>query len=239
MDYRYQGIILGSQEVGEADRIYSVFTLEAGKIRVLGKGVRRLEARLAGFLEPLTWSEIFVSRGKGLGQISGSLIENNFPFIRSHWFLSQKVFEIFQLVEKISSEGQKEIKAFQLLLGYLGTLEKLKPNQKEKAEILTLGFIFKFAQELGYGLEIGKCLGCEKPLKPEKNFFEASRGGFFCPGCFQLEKRGFPCPASSIKFLRIFKRNRIESLTKILPSEKEIGDLKKISSDYQKWLKEV
>ena len=40
MDYKYNGIILSKKDVAETDRIYSIYTREAGKIRVLGKGVR-------------------------------------------------------------------------------------------------------------------------------------------------------------------------------------------------------
>ena len=39
MEYKYNGIILGKNDIAETDRIYSIYTREAGKIRVLGKGV--------------------------------------------------------------------------------------------------------------------------------------------------------------------------------------------------------
>lgn len=236
MDYRYNGIVLNSREIGEADRVYTIFTLEAGKIRVLGKGVRKINAKLAGFLEPLIWAEIFVSRGKGLGQISGSLTENSFPAIRSNWELLKSVFEIFKLVDKLTPEQQKEGKAFNLLLGYLETLEKLSGEKTEKITILKLGFLFKFMRQLGYGLEIEKCLSCGKIFSPGNNFFSPSRGGFVCAKCSQNLESDLPVKDSSIKLLRIFAKNLLGNLTKLAVSPEEIQDLEKIAKRYLIWV---
>jgi DNA repair protein RecO (recombination protein O) len=236
MDYRYSGIVLNSREVGEADRVYTIFTLEAGKIRVLGRGVRKINAKLAGFLEPITFAEIFVSRGKGLGQISGSLIENNFPVIRSNLELSQNVFAVFKLVDKLIPEQQKDEKVFQLLLNFLETLEKITGEKISKSVLLQWGFFFKFMHQLGYGLAAEKCLACGKILTPEKNFFSPERGGFGCAECFQNLENILPVKDSSIKLLRIFAKNHLKNLPKLATTLAEIQDLEKIAKRYLAWV---
>jgi DNA repair protein RecO (recombination protein O) len=239
MDYRYNGIVLNSREIGEADRVYTIFTMESGKIRVLGKGVRKINAKLAGFLEPLIWAEIFVSRGKGLGQISGSLIENSFPAIRSNWELSKDVFAVFKLVDRLALEQQKDEKAFKLLLSYLETLEKIPEEKTEKLALLRLGFLFKFTHQLGYGLEAEKCLSCGKIFSPGKNFFSPSRGGFLCAECPKDLESDLLAKDSSIKLLRIFAKNRLENMTKLAVSSEEIKDLEKIAKRYLIWVEGV
>lgn len=240
MDYRYNGIVLNSREIGEADRVYTIFTLEAGKIRVLGKGVRKINAKLSGFLEPLIWAEIFVSRGKGLGQISGSLIENNFPAIRSNWELSKNVFEVFRLVDKLAPEQQKEEEVFNLFLDYLNASEKLAGKKTEKIIILKLGFLFKFMQQLGYGLEMEKCLSCGKILAPGNNFFSPSGGGFVCVKCANNQEDDLLLARdSSIKIMRIFAKNRLENLNKLTVSLEEIKDLEKIAKRYLIWVEGI
>jgi DNA repair protein RecO (recombination protein O) len=239
MDYRYNGIVLNSREVGEADRVYTIFALEAGKIRVLGKGVRKINAKLAGFLEPLTFAEIFVSRRKGLGQISGSIIENSFPVIRSNWELLKSVFAVFKLVDKLAPEQQKEEEAFNLLLSYLETLEKISREKTEKAALLRLGFLFKFTHQLGYGLEAEKCLSCGKILMPGKNFFSPGRGGFACAECPKDLENDFLIKDSSIKIIRIFAKNFLKNLTKLAVSSEEVQDLEKIAKRYLIWMEGV
>ncbi len=54
MEYRYTAIVLGKKEVGETDRLYTFYTREQGKVRVVAKGVRKPEAKLAGQLENLS-----------------------------------------------------------------------------------------------------------------------------------------------------------------------------------------
>jgi DNA repair protein RecO (recombination protein O) len=228
--------VLNSREVGEADRVYTILTMEAGKIRVLGKGVRKINAKLAGFLEPLTQAEIFVSRGKGLGQISGSLIENSFPVIRSNWELSKNVFTVFKLVDKLAPEQQKDEKSFELLLSYLKTLEKISGEKIEKIALIGLGFLFKFTHQLGYGLEVEKCLSCGKIFTPGKNFFSPSRGGFLCAQCPKDLESDLLAKDSSIKLLRIFTKNRLENLTKLAATPEEIRDLEKIAKRYLIWM---
>ncbi|PIP26238.1 MAG: DNA repair protein RecO [Candidatus Moranbacteria bacterium CG_4_9_14_3_um_filter_40_7] len=236
MDYRYSGIVLNSREVSEADRVYTIFTLETGKIRVLGKGVRKINAKLAGFLEPLTQAEIFISRGKGLGQISGSLIENNFPAIRSNWELSRNVFAVFKLADKLVPEQQKDEEAFRLLLSYLETLEKLSEEKNEKIALLRLGFLFKFTRQLGYGLEAEKCLACGKVFTPGENFFSPGQGGFLCARCPKDSESDFPVKDSSIKIIRIFAKNHLKNLTKLAATPEEIRDLEKIAKRYLIWV---
>ncbi len=239
MDYRYSGIVLNSREVGEADRVYTILTMEAGKIRVLGKGVRKINAKLAGFLEPLTFAEIFVSRGKGLGQISGSIIENSFPAIRSNWELAKDVFVVFKLADKLIPEQQPDEKVFQLLLSYLETLEKITGEKMEKITLLRLGFLFKFTHQLGYGLEVGKCLSCGKTLKAGKNFFSPSRGGFLCANCPKDLEDDFPVKDSSIKIIRIFAKNLLKNLKKLAITPEEIQDLEKIAKRYLIWMEGI
>jgi DNA repair protein RecO (recombination protein O) len=236
VDYRYNGIILNSREVGEADRVYTILTMEAGKIRILGKGVRKINAKLAGFLEPLTQAEIFVSRGKGLGQIAGSLVENNFPTIRLNWELSKDIFAIFKLVDRLIPEQQPDKKTFQLLLSYLEALEKFSGMETEKIALLRLGFLFKFTQQLGYGLEVEKCLSCGETLTPGKNFFSSGQGGFLCAKCPKNLANDLLIKDSSIKIIRIFTKNRLENLTKLAVTMEEIADLEKIAKRYLVWI---
>ena len=49
--YTAEGIVLKRRNVGEADRILTVFTKRLGKIRVIAKGVRRISSRRAGHIE--------------------------------------------------------------------------------------------------------------------------------------------------------------------------------------------
>lgn len=240
MDYKYTGIILGKRDVGETDRIYTIYTFEMGKIRVLAKGVRRAKAKLAGYLEPITQAEIFIAKTKGLGKITGSIVSNNFPYIKSNIESMMQVFYVFKLLEKIISEQCQDENISNLLKNYLEVMEELSaeenPKNENKKNILTLGFLFKFLSELGYQVEAGKCVRCGKKLVSGENYFSAKRGGVLCWGCSSEENQKVKINDESIKFIRIFLKNKLGNLPKIDATSKDINQIKIIFSDFLSWV---
>lgn len=241
MDYKYHGIILSKRDLAETDRIYAIYTQEAGKIRIIGKGVRKPNAKLAGNLEPVTYAEIFAARGQGAGKITGVIPVENFPAIKSDWELLERTLRTFRIIQKIISEEEKDEKFFQLLLEYLQTMESLAEAQQEdrkiqKAEIVTLGFLVKFLDQMGYRIEVQRCIECGKKLEPSGNFFSASRGGMICSFCAKLEQGKISVGAESIKIIRIFLTNRLKNLIKLQASQKDLNNVKIIVQDNLNWI---
>ena len=52
--------------MGEADRIFTLFTLERGKLDAVAKGVRRPRSHFAGRLEFLNECDFLMHRGRSL-----------------------------------------------------------------------------------------------------------------------------------------------------------------------------
>lgn len=235
MEYKYNGIVLNKRDIGEADRIYTIYTLEAGKIRVLGKGVRKSNAKLAGNLETVTQAEIFIAKNKGMGKITGSIAINNFPNIKTNLDLLNQVFYVFKILLKLLTEEEKDEKFFILLEKYLSILET-DPYDEKKTDILTAGFLFKVLSEMGYRIEVEKCVYCEKKLLLENNYFSVARGGILCGNCSGAEPRKMIISNESIKLIRIFLRNKLENLNKVQVSRKESDQLKVILKLTLDWI---
>lgn len=238
MDFKYHGIILGKFDVAEADRIYTFYTQEEGKVRVLAKGVRKPQAKLAGFLEPITYGEIFISKNQGRGSITGALTLNSFSAIKSNLEATTRVFYIFKILEKLITQQERDEKVFRLLLAYLETLEKLSSENNEEniMDITTLGFLFKLLDGLGYKLEVEKCVSCGKKLKPEDNFFSAGQGGVMCQDCARSVAERLKITPGAIKLVRIFLKNKIENFIKIKAEKENIRNLKIIANEAVRWV---
>jgi len=235
MDYKYTGIILNKRDISEVDRIYTIYTLEAGKIRVLGKGVRKPNAKLAGNLESITQAEIFLAKSRGMGKITGSIAIHNFANIKTDLNLVNNVFYVFKIISRLISDEERDEKVFQLLEKYLIVMDSLA-DEEAKADILTLGLLFKILDEMGYRLEVEKCVHCEKKLLLENNYFSVSRGGVLCNGCFQLEHKKMLVSNESIKLIRIFLQNKLENLIKLKVSTQDISRLKIILNEAVNWV---
>lgn len=236
MENKFTGIILGKFDVGEADRLYTIYSREIGKIRAKAVGVRKPGAKLAASLENFTLSDITVVKKQGIGKITGSIVENSFPNIRNNLESLFAVFETLKIFDRLISQEEKDEKVFDLLLEFLETLDKIKKGEKEKIEILSQGFIFKLLDLLGYKIEANICASCAAKLSGEDNYFSAPHGGIVCNNCARGSEGVFRTGVNTIKLIRIFFSNNPRSFLKIKTGEKEIRELKVISKIFLDWL---
>lgn len=238
MEYKYNGIILSKNDIAETDRIYNIYTQEAGKIRVLGKGTRNPNAKLAGSLESVTHSEIYISRTRGMGKITGAIVLDNFSRLKSNYEFLARAFRVFSIIEKIITNEEKDENIFFLILGYLKISDDLaaEGNNYEKTDIITLGFIFKLLSFSGYGLNMEKCVKCGKKLLPDGNFFSAQHGGIFCSGCASNGAKKIRISSASIKLIRIFLANKLENFSKISASPVDVKNTDLIAKEMIRWV---
>lgn len=234
-EFKYTSIILGKKDIGEVDRLYFLYTLERGLVKVIGKGVRRSSARLAGNLETGNMAEVFVSQGRGKGSITGVVPSENFSILRDDPDTVLGLFKIFSRFMRLVQEGEKDERVFRLLLDLMSSLNK-EGIQSEKRRLLLLGFNFKLLGGLGYRMEAERCVRCGGSLLPEGNRFDVSDGGVVCPGCAVGRGSEIPIGREGIKLIRIFLANRIGSLEKVVVSERELRSLETISQRLFSWI---
>lgn len=236
MDYKYQAIILGKYNIAETDRIYTLYTKEAGKIRLVAHGVRKPQAKLAGNLETLAHAEIFVARTRGRGKITGVIPVDFFAAAKEKIYILEKVFWVVSTLDRLVTQEEKDEKIFALLLGYLRAMDNLAAEDEIKVDIFTYGFVFKLLHLLGYGLEMGRCVACGATLRPGENFFESERGGTVCIACAAHTGKRVKIADETIKFIRIFLENKIENFGKIKADKKNIGNLKLVAVEAIRWI---
>lgn len=239
MDFKYTSVILSKHDISEIDRIYNFYTLEEGKVCAVGRGVRKPNAKLAGNLEPLTKVEIFVSKRKGMGTITGVILANNFSSIKADFSATSRVFFALSYFDKLITGQEKDEKIFALFLEYMETMERLSEEAKPeyKFDVVTLGFLFKLVGMLGYKIRTKYCVDCGQKIESGgNNFFSAERGGTLCFECAKTEARKIKNSDSGIKLVRIYLKNKIGDFSKLEVSEKDINELKLIWRELINWI---
>ncbi|KKQ14277.1 MAG: repair protein RecO protein [Candidatus Moranbacteria bacterium GW2011_GWF2_36_839] len=228
MEYKYNAIVLNKIDTGETDRVYVVYTREAGRILARAIGVKKPNAKLAGNLESITQCEIFLAKGKGRGNITGVIPMENFLAIKENIFALEKVFGVMKIFNRLMTQEEKDEKTFQLLLEYLLMMnDEAGKAEKDilKFDIYTLGFIFKLLQNLGYKQEAKKCAVCAGKLISGENYFSAERGGIICSNCAKQETKKIRINDEGVKFIRIVLENKMENLGKIKLEKKNLNNL--------------
>jgi len=237
MEYKYTGIILGRRNVGETDRICTIYTLEGGKIRSLAKGVKKPHAKLAASLENITLADITIVRTRGLGKITGSIIENSFPGLKGNCDALLETFAAMSLFDKLVDFESPDKKVFNLLRSYLETCEKCAKNKSsEKYALLRLGFTVKLLYELGYAIEANLCVACRSSLSKDSLWFSSQHGGVLCATCAG-ENMGplIPIHANAVKMIRLFLQNNMSALSKIQATREDCDSARLAIDDFLRW----
>lgn len=237
MEYKYTGIILNKFDVGETDRFYTIFTLEAGKIRSIAKGVRKPHAKLASSLESLTLADLTIVKNRGNGKIAGSIVENSYANLKKDGELLLDVFGGVALFNRMVDLENKDEKLFELLSEYLEAANEnaLLKVEDEKNKLLTLGFSIKLLELLGYKIEADICVLGSCVFSGEKFYFSSEHGGVVCHQCGNLQKGMLPISANTIKILRIFFKNKLNSFKKLKVEKKELDNLQRLLQGFLAW----
>lgn len=236
MEYKYTGIILNKRDVGETDRIYTIYTLEGGKVRSLAKGVRKAQAKLAASLENITLADITIIRARGLGKITGSIVENNFSALKGDYKALLEIFATLNIFDKLVDFENPDPEVFQLLKEYLETVNFCVENQfAEKNVLLRMGFLTKLLDVLGYTLRVDVCAACGNQLSQEALYFDSAQGGVLCQNCLQGTQNVLPIKVNTIKLIRLFLQNKVKTFAKISVTRQDCDNVRFVIEDFLRW----
>ena len=144
--YKVEGIILKRSNLGEADKILTVFTKEEGKIKLLAKSIRKITSRKAGSLELFNQVKLLLVKGKNLDIITEVVVVNDFSFWRTDLKKVGVAYYLTELVDKLTPEKQEQYLVFSFLQ------ESFNSLNKGNATKIILNFEKKLLNELGFGL---------------------------------------------------------------------------------------
>ena len=106
------GIIIKRANYGEGDRLLTIITKEHGKIKVLAKGIRKINSRRSGSVELFNFSRLSLSKGRSFYILSEAKVINTFPKIREDLRKIGVAFYAVELADKFISENQENEEGF-------------------------------------------------------------------------------------------------------------------------------
>jgi DNA repair protein RecO len=152
--YSAEGIVLKRSNLGEADRLVTIFTKEYGKVVAVAKGVRRITSSRAATIEPATQANFFFAVGKTIDILTQSNLICSFTHARDNLTRVTQTYQILEIVDLLTVEQQDHPEVYAILLDTLCSLES---RGHKKAYLLenirlilkALGFTWdkKFSEE--------------------------------------------------------------------------------------------
>lgn len=123
--YKTEGIVLKRRNIGEADRILTVFTQKYGKIQVKAPGVRRIISKRSAHIELLNCSilTLYKSSHSQIPMVTEAQTLKNYALIKDDLEKIGFAFYICELINNFCPENQENYKIFYLVKNTLLLLE--------------------------------------------------------------------------------------------------------------------
>jgi DNA repair protein RecO (recombination protein O) len=177
--YRDEGVVLRTQKLGEADRIITVLTRSHGRVRAVGKGVRRTRSKFGSRLEPFTHVDLQVYAGRSLDVVQQA--ETLAPYgdrLVGDYARYTAGTAMLETAERLTAEEKEP--STQLFLLMVGGLRALTDETHSPGLVLD-AFLLRSLAVSGYAASFEDCARCTR-AGPHP-FFNVPAGGAVCSGC--------------------------------------------------------
>ena len=214
--YRTEAIVLRRKDIGEADRILTLFTPHQGKVRVVAKGIRKPRSRKAGHLELFTCTNLLIAIGRDLDIVTQAEVVDAYRPLREDLLRSAYGGYMVELLDRFTPDAEEHESLYDLLRQGL--------TWASEARDLALAaryYELHLLSMAGYQPQLQSCASCGRPLEPEDQFFSAAEGGVICPRCGQSHSPEagsagrLPLSLGALKLLRYMQSKpyaRVEEL---------------------------
>ena len=225
--YRAESITLRRSDLGEADRILTLYTREHGKRRAVARSVRRPQSRLAGHIELFTHAEVFLAVGTNLDVLTQATAIEVFPAIADDLVRFAGASWAAELVDRLTPEDEADPQLFAHLLETIRVLAGDQGHEHmhlRHFEILALN-------TLGYRPHLDSCVSCGRDLEERTNVFSPVAGGVLCPSCSPPDAAIRISP-SALKVMRWMRTQPIGAGSRLRIGEELEIELERLHTAY-------
>ncbi|MEO9238682.1 MAG: DNA repair protein RecO [Jatrophihabitantaceae bacterium] len=190
--YRDEAVVLRVHKLGEADRIVTLLTKRHGRIRAVGKGVRRTTSRYGARLEPGSHIDVQLytrtaepdaERGHlhspGLDLITQvESVDNYGARVARDYSAWTTAVAICETAERLTAEeGEPALRQFLLVTGALRSLA----DREHDCSLILDAFLIRSMSLAGWEPALADCALCSAPGPHAA--FNVPAGGTVCTQC--------------------------------------------------------
>ena len=229
--YRTNAFFLDGQDRGEANRLFTIFTNDFGKLKIFGKAIRKIKSKLRAGTEIFSLSEIEFIQGKTHKTLTDTVLIDRFKNIKEYPKKLKVAFQIAETLNSFLEQGEKDDEIWQLLKETIQRLDNYLLETKNYS-LIYYYFFWNLVSILGYKPELYNCSVCQKKLLPHNLYF-SSEGGIVCESCFQKmdkETKDFysKININVVKILRLIIKKNWNILKQLRIKEEDEENLKSL-----------
>lgn len=209
--YKAEGIVLRTRNLGEADKIATLFTYERGKVDAVARGVRRPRSQFVGVSQAFTHGRYLLYKGKkDLDTMRQGEIVRSFGTLREDLHKMAYASYVSELVDRMTELNDPHPDVFALLL----SVQQLLASADE-FELSARWFEMQLMHRLGFQPHLDGCVQCGGDVARS---FSAELGGLLCENCRAADVEAVRLDEETLEVMRYLARTPPTRLGVIKPS---------------------
>ncbi|MDQ7843781.1 MAG: DNA repair protein RecO [Armatimonadota bacterium] len=207
--YRVEAIVLRRANLGEADRIVTLYTREHGKVAAVAKGARKPGSRFVGRLELFTHLRALLARGRTLDVVSQVEVVEPFAAIRGDLGRMGAASFIVEVADRATPEREP----FPVL--YRALRDALLAAAEGDAGLAAAWFAAQVLALSGYGPVTDRCVVCQRPITGGAAF-SAALGGALCGPHRERDRGAVPASAVALATIGFLRETGAKALGRVV-----------------------
>ena len=147
--YHTQGFIISSRNIGEANKMFTIYTRELGLVRALCQGVRLHKSKNRFSLQDFSYANIDLVRGKDIWRVTSAKGITSFPFAREKRESLLLIARASSLVNRLCDGEEANPIIFDDLIQAFYLLDDVNIETSSR-EALELHLVLRIMNSLGY-----------------------------------------------------------------------------------------
>ena len=177
--YSAQGLVIHRLNLGETDKICTLFTREFGKLSAVVKGARKAGSRLSGATELFTQSRFLLASGKSLDIVTQCEIDAVYSDLRLDLERLARASYYCELLDRFTLE-RDAITSAELFDVTVDALKRLQAAATDDLDLAVHAYELRLLDALGYAPVLDRCVRCDGPLYGKLCGFSPILGGTLC-----------------------------------------------------------
>lgn len=236
--FKTEAFFLKKRDHKEANQIFTVFSKKFGKIRVLGRSIRKVKSKLRSGADLFFLSEIEFVEGRYYKTLTAAERIKKFKNIYNSEKKMKRCVVIADMVDFLWGKEEQDEKLWNMLIGFFETMNNSKTNDE-----LFYYFLWNFFSLSGFAPDLYNCCLCRKKLSSDFLRFYPNGGGLIDRKCFKKidkskKKKTIKISPETLEVIRSFLSNSLDKLDNIEINDKLLKNLSSVSESYFRFLKE-
>lgn len=227
--FRTPALILKRRDLGEADRLLTLFTPEYGKIDAVAKGARKPTSTKTGHVELYTRADVLIAKGRDLDVLVQVEMQEPFLALREDLVRGAYASYAVELLDRFAY-GADEADAHMLFVLLNATLERL--CSAEDPRLAMRYYEVHLLEAVGFRPELSECVITREALRPIDQYFSFADGGVVSPEGVAGLPGMAALPLNTLKLLRHLQRSPYSHVAALSISEALHRDVERILLGY-------